>query len=162
MASVPPTTIAPPELSEVETGDETQLFLDVGDGLVEVAEITDLPTLPSGTQTTFNTTHMKSGKYQEFKKNKRREGDEVDITGNYIIGSEAEATLLKAEDSRAAVAYRIVAMQGDEVWHFEGYALFMSFKRGNPMDDRRQFTITAKWVGNNSQEKQEPQAEGGN
>lgn len=147
MATTPPA----PVLSEVETGDETQLFLDVGAGLKEVAELTDLPTLPSGTQTTFNTTHMKSGKYQEFKKNKRREGDEVDITGNYIIGSESETLLLAAEESRAAVKYRIIAKQGDETWFFEGYALFMSFKRGNPMDDRRQFTITAKWVGDNSQ-----------
>ncbi|MDE0878925.1 MAG: hypothetical protein OSB00_09750 [Sphingomonas bacterium] len=135
-----------PTLSAVETGDETQLFLDVGAGLVEVAEIIDLPELPSGAQTTFETTHMKSGRYKEFKKNTRLEGNEVDITGNYVIGSDAEATLLAAEASRDAIAYKIVVIQGEDIFNVEGYALFMSLRRSNPMDDRRQFTITAKWV----------------
>nr|AGU09811.1 hypothetical protein [uncultured organism] len=141
MASAPP-----PDLSAVETGDETGLFLDVGAGLVEVAEITDLPSLPSGTQTTFETTHLKSGDYKEHKKNKRKDGDEVEITGNYVIDSDAEATLEAAEASRGAIRYQIHAPQGDDVFIFEGWALFMNLKRSNPAESRREFTITAKWV----------------
>lgn len=150
MASVPPIA---PDLSEVDTGDLSELWIDIGDGLVEVAEITDIPELPSGAQSTFETTHMKSGRFKEFKKNARKEGNEVAITGNYILGSDAEDILLAAEDARGALPYRIVAHQGEDVYHIDGYALFMNLQRSNPMDDRRQFTISAKWVFDATQTK---------
>lgn len=135
-----------PTLSAVETGDQTQLFIDIGAGLVEVAEITDLPNLPSFSQTTYETTHMKSGPIKEFKKNVRQEGDEMDITFNYVPGSAAETTMKAAVAMKDAAPYQIVTPQGDQVLTIDGYALFMSLKRTNPMDDRRQMTVTMKPV----------------
>lgn len=146
--ALPPVPAAP-TLSEATSGDETQLYLDVGAGWVEVAELDPddgLNDLPSGEQSTYETTHMKSGTFKEFKKNKRREGAETQIKGNLVFGSASETTLQAAEDSADAIPYLIVLKQGDEVWQGTGFALFYDLKRSNPGGDVRQFTITAKWV----------------
>jgi hypothetical protein len=135
-----------PTLSAVETGDQTELWIDVGAGLVEVAEVTDLPDLPSFTQTTYETTHMKSGPIKEFKKNVRQEGDEMDITFNYVPGSAGETTLKAAIAMKGAANYQIRTPQGDQIMTVDGYALFTSLKRTNPMEDRRQMTVTMKPV----------------
>ncbi len=135
-----------PTLSAVETGNLTELWIDVGAGLVEVGEITDLPDLPSFTQTNYEATHMKSGKVKEFKKNMRQEGDEITIVGNYVIGSAADTTLRAAVDSVGALSTEIRTPQGTQTATFAFYALYMSLKHSNPMEDRRTFTITLKPV----------------
>ena len=133
-------------LSAVETGDRTELWLDVGEGLVEVAEIVDLPELPSGSRGTYKTTHMKSGSFEEFKKLTRKEGNTFTITGNAILGSAANTTLKAADDADDAIEYRIATYQGADVYHVEGAALFMNYKVTNPADDRRMFEISMQPV----------------
>jgi hypothetical protein len=142
MASAPPVL----DLSDVDSGDETGLFLTIDGTEVEIGEIVDLPELPSGTQTMFETTHMRSGEFKEWKKNRRRDGNEVAIVGNYVIASESETHLRAAEDTKEAIQYRIEIKQGAVVYDVVGFALFRDLVISNPMEDRRQFTITAKWV----------------
>src|SRR3546814_7468631 len=81
-------------LSAATSGDGTKLYVSLdGTTWTEVAELDDddgLTDLPSGDQTTYETTHMGSGDFKEFKKNARREGTETDITGNYELGSTNE------------------------------------------------------------------------
>ncbi len=140
--------MADPVLSAVTSGDETRFFVKLPDAskFVEIGEITNVPEFPSGTQSTYKTTHMQSGEFEETKKNKRREGNEAEITGNYIIGGAAEATLVAMEDSVNALEYVIVTPQSPKVWGLRGFALFMNLQRTNPPTEARQFTISAKWV----------------
>src|SRR3546814_3905710 len=79
-----PTTTVPDTatLSAATSGDGTKLYVSLdGTTWTEVAELDDddgLTDLPSGDQTTYETTHMGSGDFKEFKKNARREGTETD------------------------------------------------------------------------------------
>src|SRR3546814_14413674 len=106
-----PTTTVPDTatLSAATSGDGTKLYVSLdGTTWTEVAELDDddgLTDLPSGDQTTYETTHMGSGDFKEFKKNARREGTETDITGNYEMGSTNETTQEALDDSRASVQY---------------------------------------------------------
>lgn len=134
-------------LSDATNGDETELFVSLDEATwTSVGEVDDLPDLPSGEQSTYETTHMKSGLFKEFKKNRRRDGTETEITGNYVIGGESENTLVAMEDAPGSLAYQIVLKQGAETWRATGRALFHSLQRSNPMEEKRRFTITAKWV----------------
>ena len=144
-----PAVPAAPDLSAATNGDETRFYLDVGDGWKEVAELDPedgLSDLPSGTQEMYETTHMKSGDFKEWKKNRRRDGVETDITGNYVIGSDSDALLVAAEDASGSVPYCIELREGGKVEYGTGHALFHSLRRSNPGTSVRKFTITAKWV----------------
>lgn len=147
--ALPPVPAAP-TLSEATSGDETRFYVSLnGTAWVEIAELDaedGLTDLPSGEQTTYETTHMGSGRFKEFKKNKRVEGTETDITGNLVFGSESLTTLRAIEDRVDAVQYLIILPQGDGIWHATGSALFHSLRLSNPGAEVRQFTITAKWV----------------
>src|SRR3546814_19870873 len=116
-----PTTTVPDTatLSAATSGDGTKLYVSLdGTTWTEVAELDDddgLTDLPSGDQTTYETTHMGSGDFQEFKKNARRAGTETDITGNYALGSTTETTLEALDDSTETVPYTIVLKQGADV-----------------------------------------------
>lgn len=134
------------DLSNATNGDETELYFNFGNAWVSAGEITDLPDLPSGEQSTYETTHMKSGKFKEFKKNKRIEGAETEIQGNYSL-VDGLATLEQAEESVGSVAYLIVLKEGAKTFYATGRALFYSLRKSNPKDATRQFTITAKWNG---------------
>lgn len=146
MAATPPIPAAT-SLSDATNGDETELLVSLDEASwIEVAEIDDMPELPGGEQSNYETSHMKSGLFKEFKKNKRREGTETEITGNYVIGGAAEETLEAMENAPGTLAYQIVLRQGDETWRATGRALFYNLMRSNPADEKRRFTITAKWM----------------
>ena len=144
--AVPPIPAAT-ALSAATNGDETELFVSLDETTwTAVAEIDELPDLPSGEQTLYETTHMKSGLFKEWKKNKRRDGVETEISGNYVIGSDSEETLEAMENAGGSLAYQIVLKQGAETYRGTGRAIFSSLQRTNPMEAKRRFTITAKWV----------------
>lgn len=134
-------------LSAATNGDETKLFLSLdGTTWTQVAEITEIPDLPSGEQSTYETTHMNSGRFKEFKKNRRVEGVEIEMSGNLTLGSTGLETLLAAEAAGGAIPYRMDLVQGEETWNATGNALFYSLQLSNPMDEVRKFTITMKPV----------------
>lgn len=144
--AVPPIPAAA-TLSAATNGDETQLFVSLDEqAWTEVAELDELPDLPAGEQSMYETTHMKSGVFQEYKKNKRRDGTEIDISGNYVIGSDAEETLDAMEASTGSLAYQIVLKQGPETWRGTGRGLFHTLRKTNPMGEKRRFTISMKPV----------------
>jgi hypothetical protein len=130
---------------DVDTGNESRLFLTLGGSEVEVAQILDIPEMPRGEAELFETTHMTTGRIKTHKKKPRKDGAEVTITGNYIIMSDAETHLQAADDIRTAIPYRIELKQDDKLVDVEGTALFYNFTRLNPMDDRRTFAISVKW-----------------
>lgn len=147
-----PAIPAADQLSAATSGDETKLFVSLdGQAWTEIGEITDMPDLPSGQQSTYETTHMSSGKFKEFKKNKRIEGSETDIEGNLTLVddtvADAPLAVLRTIEERVdAVPVRIDLKQGGDTFHVTSVALFYTLRLSNPMEDVRKFTITAKWV----------------
>lgn len=134
-------------LSEVTTGDQSELYIDIGAGPVKVAEIDDIPELPTSSERElYETTSMDTVEFKEWKKQRLKDGTPITITGNYVIGSDSDTTLQTADDDEEALPYRIVLVQGDDIFHCEGTGLFYGFKRMNPKDSKRTFEITLKPV----------------
>lgn len=131
-------------ISDATTGFGTELWIDIGAGLVKVAEIDDIPELPSGETRLYNVSSNDTVGMEEFKKHPLKEGVEISIIGNYVMGSTAETTLQAAEAALDPLPYRIVLPQGDTDYHCEGEALFYNFKRMNPKEEKRTFSIAMK------------------
>lgn len=134
-------------ISDVTTGHGSQLWIDTGAGLARVAEIDDIPELPTGSERAlYETTNFDTEEYKEFKKEPLKEGVEVTITGNYVINSAADGILQDADDAEGALRYRIVLKEGASTYWCEGTALFYSLKRMNPKGEKRTFSIAMKPV----------------
>lgn len=134
-------------LSDVTTGHGAKLEIDVGAGLVAVAEIDDIPELPTGNdRELYETTSNDTVEYKEWKKAPLKDGVPITIIGNYVINSTSDATLEAADDAEGALPYRIEITQGDDTFEVEGTALFYGLKRKNPKDSKRTFEITLKPV----------------
>lgn len=134
-------------LSDVTTGFGTKLRIDVGAGLVAVAEIDDIPELPtSSDRELYETTSFDSVEYKEFKKHPLKDGVPITITGNYVINSASDAALQAADDDENALSYEIEIPQGDDSFIVSGTGLFYGFKRMNSKDAKRTFEITLKPV----------------
>lgn len=131
-------------MSDVTTGFGSQLHINTGSGLVRVAEIDDIPELPSGDTSLYDTSSFDSVEYREFKKLPLKEGVDITITGNYVIGSTGESTLEAAEAASGPLPYEIHAPQDDEVYIFSGTALFYNLRFANPGDQKRTFSIVMK------------------
>lgn len=136
-----------------DTGNLTELWLQTGDGfgepnptLLEVAELVDLPNLPSGTRGTYETTHMKTGPYKTFKKVPRKEGETETIVGNAVLGSGTETVIRDCEEYDGPVAYYIFAWDDGVKYRIAGTMLVLSFKITNPMEDRRMFELQVQWM----------------
>lgn len=132
-------------ISEATTGFGSELYIDIGAGLVKVAEITDIPELPTGSERElYETSNYDTVEYKEYKKHPLKDGVAVTITGNYVINSTADGILQTADDSEDPLPYRIVLPEGDTDYHVEGEGLFYGLKRMNPGTATRQFEITLK------------------
>lgn len=131
-------------MSDATHGHGSELWINVGAGLVRVAEIDGIPDLPSFSTELYETTNFDTVAVKEFKKLPLKEGQEITITGNYVLGGAAYNTLTAADAEEEALAYRIVLLQGDETYHCDGESLFYNLTRTNPADEKRQFSITMK------------------
>lgn len=134
-------------LSDVTTGFGSELYIDIGAGLVKVAEIDDIPELPTSTETElYETSSFDTDGYKEYKKHPLRDGVAIAITGNYVIASTADSILQSADDAEEALPYEIRTPQGDTIYVFAGNGLFYGLKRMNPKDGKRTFEVTLKPV----------------
>lgn len=134
-------------ISDVTTGHGSQLWINTTGALARVAEIDDIPELPTGSDRgLYETTNFDSVEFKEFKKEPLKEGVEVTITGNYVINSPSDGTLQEADDAEGALPYRIVLKEGAVTYYCEGVALFYGLKRMNPKGEKRTFSITMKPV----------------
>ena len=134
-------------MSDVTTGHGSQLFINTGSGLAKVAEVDGIPELPSGDTALYETSSFDTADYREYKKHPLKEGVEITITGNYVIGSPAETLLEAAEAASGPLPYEIHCPQDDEVYIFSGNALFYSLRYSNPGTEKRGFSITMKPTG---------------
>lgn len=134
-------------LSDVTTGHGSQLWIDTGAGLTKVAEIDDIPELPTGNERElYETSSFDTAEYKEWKKHPLKDGVPITIMGNYVLGSASDALLEAADDAEDALSYRIVLTQGADTYHCEGTALFYGLKRKNPKGEKRTFEISLKPV----------------
>ena len=134
-------------LSDVTTGFGSKLEIDVGAGLVVVAEIDDIPELPtSNERELYETSNFDTAEFKEWKKLPLKDGVPITIMGNYVINSASDATLQSADDADGALPYRIVLVEGDNTYEVTGTGLFYGLKRKNPKDSKRTFEITLKPV----------------
>jgi hypothetical protein len=135
-------------LSKTTHGHGTQLWIKIGAGvLTRVAEIDGLEEVPGSSETElYETSSFDTVGLKEFKKLPLRDGVPIQVMGNYVINSAADALLQSADDEEGAVEFRVVLYEGADVYHAEGEALFYSYKRMNPADAKRKFEITMKPV----------------
>lgn len=134
-------------ISDVTTGHGSQLWVNTGGGLTRVAEIDDIPELPTGSdRALYETSNFDTEGFKEFKKEPLKEGVEVTITGNYVINSAADGVLQDADDAEGALPFRIVLKEGALTYYCEGEALFYGLKRMNPKAEKRTFSINMKPV----------------
>lgn len=135
-------------LSKTTHGHGSQLWIKIGAGvLTKVAQIDDIPELPTSTETElYETSNFDTVGLKEFKKLPLKDGVPITIRGNYVINSASDALLQDADDEDGAVEYRIVLTEGADTFNVEGQALFYNLKRMNPADAKRTFEITMKPV----------------
>lgn len=135
-------------LSPTTHGHGSQLWIKIGAGtLTKVAEIDDIPELPTSTETElYETSSFDTVGLKEFKKLPLKDGVPITIRGNYTIASASDSLLQQADDEEGAVEFRIVLKQGADTYHCESTALFYNLKRMNPADAKRTFEITMKPV----------------
>lgn len=134
-------------LSDATHGHGSELWIDLGAGLVRVAQVDDIPELPtSNERELYETSSFDTVSFKEWKKLPLKDGSPITIMGNYVIGSASDAILQSADDDQEALSYRIVLLQGAQIFHCEGTGLFYNFKRMNAKDAKRTFEITLKPV----------------
>lgn len=136
-------------LSDATHGHGTELQIDIGDGngLVKVAQVDDLPELPtSNERELYETSNFDTEEFKEWKKLPLKDGVPITIMGNYVINSASDTLLQAADDAEGALAYKIILKEGSSTFEATGNALFYNFKRTNPSDAKRRFEITLKPV----------------
>ena len=134
-------------LSPTTHGHGSELEIDVGAGLVKVAEVDDIPELPtSNERELYETSSFDTTGYKEWKKLPLKDGVPITIQGNYTINSSSDGLLQSADDAEGALPYRIVLKQGSDTFEVTGNALFYNLKRMNPANEKRKFEITLKPV----------------
>ena len=134
-------------LSAATHGHGSQLWIDTGSGLVRIAEIDDIPELPtSNERELYETSSFDSVEFKEWKKLPLKDGVPITIRGNYVINSDSDVALEAADNAEDALEYKIVLLEGGDSYDCEGTALFYNFKRMNPSDAKRTFEITLKPV----------------
>lgn len=130
--------------SDVTTGHGSQLHINPLSVLTKVAEVDDIPELPSFTTTLYETSSFDTEEAKEFKKQPLKEGVEYTIAGNFVIGSASSTLLDAAEANNEPIPYEIHLPQGDDVFVVSGTALFYNLKYLNAANEKRKFNITMK------------------
>jgi len=144
-------------LSNATTGHGSELFINLGAGLVKVAEVDDIPELPTSTERElYETSNFDTVEYREWKKLPLKDGVAITITGNYVINSASDGILQQADDAEGALPYQLVLRQGGDVFEADGEGLFYNLKRMNPKDGKRTFSIMLKPVSSVAIEEQAP------
>lgn len=134
-------------LSKTTHGHGSELWINTGSVLTKVAEVDDIPELPTSSERElYETSNFDTAEYKEWKKLPLKDGTPITIRGNYVINSAADTLLQQADDAEGALPYEIILKEGADTYKVTGTALFYNFKRMNPKDAKRTFEITMKPV----------------
>jgi hypothetical protein len=143
-------------ISEVTTGHGSQLHLNPSGVLTKVAEVDDIPELPSFTTTLYEVSSFDTEEAKEFKKQPLKEGVEYTIAGNFVLGSTSTTLLDAAEANNEPIPYEIHLPQGEDTYVVSGTALFYNLKYLNVANEKRKFNITMKPTSKAAREKETP------
>lgn len=130
--------------TEVEVGLGSEFWLaDASATLVLLGEVVAVP-IPSGTSALIDASHMKTVGFRDYIASPLEDGEEAELTMNWIPGDATEALCLEAKNKRRAFKVIVPAEGGDR--QFTGTVLVRNYVRNNPMDDKRTASLTVKWV----------------
>lgn len=129
----------------VQTGlGSTFKLADAAAALTLLGEVVEIP-IPNGTTDLIDATHMGTTGFRDHIQSPLRDGDEAEITMNYIPNS-ATDILAKAAIG-ATRTFEIVIPHGTaSTYKFVGSVLVRNYIRNNPLDDKRTATLVVKWV----------------
>jgi hypothetical protein len=126
-------------------GSEAWLENPANGTLTEIAEVIDIPDLPSAVRAIFETSHLKTVGVKSYKKEPLADSDEIEIQMNYIPGSATDTLCKAALASDNELDFRIVLPVGeDDPVAVDFTVLVMNYTRTNPGADRRVGTLTIK------------------
>ncbi|MGE0178987.1 MAG: phage tail tube protein [Sphingomonas sp.] len=130
--------------TEVETGHGSQFWLDDAGGTpVQLAEVLSVP-IPSGAAELIKASHMGTTGFHDYITAPLREGEEAEVTMNFLPGSPTDQLCVAAVG--ATRDFRAVIPTGAGTYEYSGSVIVRDYKRGNDMEDRRQAALVIKWV----------------
>lgn len=136
--------------TEVETGlGSTFKLADAGGTLTLLGEPTNIP-IPSGATDLIEASHYQSVDYKDYISSPLKDGEEADITMNWVPGSATDTLARGAVGETREFEIVVPAGSGatsDGTYKFTGSVLVRNYVRDNPFDDKRTGTLTVKWVG---------------
>ena len=106
--------------------------------------------IPSGATDLIEASHYQSVDYKDYNSSPLKDGEEADITMNWVPGSATDTLVRQAVGQTREFEIVVPAGQGattDGTYKFEGSVLVRNYVRDNPFDDKRTGTLTVKWVG---------------
>lgn len=117
--------------------------------LVELANITEFPDLPSFTSDLLDTTNFKTtGGFMTYIGAPLKDGAESDIVMNIVLGSTSDAACRAAQVDGKSRPYKMVLTTATTgTWEITGNLVVRNYVRTNPMTDIRKATLTVKWSG---------------
>jgi hypothetical protein len=116
--------------------------------LVELANITDFPDLPSFTSDLLDTTNFKTvGGFMTYMGSPLKDGAESDIVMNIVLGSPSDAACRAAQADGKTRPYKMVLTTASGTWEVTGNLIVRNYVRTNPKADIRTATLTVKWSG---------------
>jgi hypothetical protein len=133
--------------SEVETGLGSVFFLESAtpDTFVELAELVNIP-VPNGTTGLIDVSHMKTVGFKDYINEPLADGEEADLSMNWLPGESTEAVCLAAKGKKRKFVIGI-PVNGALARQFTGTLLVRDYMRNNPMQDKRDATLRVKWIG---------------
>jgi hypothetical protein len=134
--------------TEAQIGWGTRVFLqDASDNWVELDEVTDVG-FPDDQVADIEATNYKSPqKRKEFIAGLIDAGT-GDVVMNYVPGSATDVLCRARRDAGDAKGMRIDLLQPDSsYWRVEVDMIAKGYKRSNPIDNRRQATLTVRFTG---------------
>lgn len=129
----------------VQTGLGSTFKLANGSGtLTLLGEVTNIP-IPSGSADLIEATHYATTGFLDYIQSPLQDGEEADIGLNWIPGSSTDVLAVAAVGAQRA--FEIVVPQGaTSTYKWVGTVLVRKYVRNNPVTDKRDATLTVKWV----------------
>lgn len=132
--------------TEVETGLGSTFSLANSTGvLTPLGELTGAIPIPSGSADLIDATHFGSVDFKDYIQAPLQDGEEVELTMNWIPGSATDALCREAKGKTRE--YEIVLPVNGGTYEISGSVLVRDYQRTNPNLDKRSGTLRIKWVG---------------
>lgn len=136
-------------MADEATGFGSSFLIGNPTNLIELANITDFPDMPSFTSDLLDTTNYKTtGGFMTYIGAPLKDGAESDIVMNLVLGSASDLACRAAQaDGKTRPWKMILTTSTVGTWEASGNLIVRNYVRTNPMTDIRKATLTVKWSG---------------